>query len=395
MSELDQTTITDSASVATESPSVALRNVTKRFDTFTAVDDLSLELGHGEFFTFLGPSGCGKTTTLRMIAGFERPTSGEIAIEGDDVAALPPHKRPTNTVFQSYALFPHMSVEKNVAFGLKRKGVDRDEIAERVAAELQRVGLAREANRRPSQLSGGMQQRVALARALVNLPKVLLLDEPLGALDLKLRKGLQVELKRIQREVGITFVYVTHDQEEALTMSDRIAVMNRGHVEQVSVPEEVYNRPTTTFVAGFIGVSNLMPATVSGPGRVKLDSGPELEADTAGLGPGEGCAAVVRPEKLIVSLDGDGDGAAGEGKPRVEGVVESSLYLGTATQIVVNLGGDVRMTVLVPNADEADRQRLPGGGARVALSWAPEHMHVVTESPRGKPPAKMVADGEG
>jgi len=391
MSGLDQTTITEPGMEAAESPSVALRNVTKRFDDFTAVDDLSLELGHGEFFTLLGPSGCGKTTTLRMIAGFERPTAGEIAIEGEDVAALPPHKRPTNTVFQSYALFPHLSVEDNVAFGLKRKGVGRDEIAERVAAELRRVGLAREAGRRPSQLSGGMQQRVALARALVNLPKVLLLDEPLGALDLKLRKGLQVELKRIQREVGITFVYVTHDQEEALTMSDRIAVMNRGHVEQVSVPEEVYDRPTTTFVAGFIGVSNLMPATVSGPGRVRLDSGPEVEADTAGLGPGEGCAAVVRPEKLTVSMDGDG--AAPDGRPRVEGVVESSLYLGTATQIVVDLGEGVRMTVLVPNADEAERRKLPGGGARVALSWSPEHMHVVTESPHGAAPA--TANGGG
>ena len=359
--------------------SVVLRNVTKRFDDFAAVDDLSLELGSGEFFTLLGPSGCGKTTTLRMIAGFERPTSGEIRIEGDDVAALPPHKRPTNTVFQSYALFPHLSVEANVAFGLKRKKVGKDEIAERVAGELRRVGLAAEANRRPSQLSGGMQQRVALARALVNLPKVLLLDEPLGALDLKLRKGLQIELKRIQREVGITFVYVTHDQEEALTMSDRIAVMNRGKVEQVSIPEEVYDRPKTTFVAGFIGVSNLMPATVAGRGRVKLDSGPEVAADTGGLGTGEGCAAVVRPEKLNVSLAGEGPAAAGE--PRVEGIVESSVYLGTATQIVVDLGGDVRMTVLVPNADEAERQRLPGGGARVTLSWQPEHMHVVTESP--------------
>jgi spermidine/putrescine transport system ATP-binding protein len=385
-------TIEPSAAVD-DLPSVALRNVTKRFDDFTAVDDLSLELGHGEFFTLLGPSGCGKTTTLRMIAGFERPTSGEIAIEGEDVAALPPHKRPTNTVFQSYALFPHLSVEKNVAFGLKRSRVGKDEIAERVEKELQRVGLAREANRRPSQLSGGMQQRVALARALVNLPKVLLLDEPLGALDLKLRKGLQVELKRIQREVGITFVYVTHDQEEALTMSDRIAVMNRGHVEQVSVPEEVYDRPTTTFVAGFIGVSNLMPARILGPGRVKLDSGPEIQADTAGLGPGEGCAAVVRPEKLTVSLPGDG--APTDGEPRVEGIVESSLYLGTATQIVVNLGGEVRMTVLIPNADEAERQQLPGGGARVALTWAPEHMHVVTASPHGEAPAEKAADGAG
>jgi len=376
-----------------DSPSVALRNVTKRFDTFTAVDDLSLELGRGEFFTLLGPSGCGKTTTLRMIAGFERPTAGEIAIEGEDVAALPPHKRPTNTVFQSYALFPHLSVEKNVAFGLKRKKVEKDEIAERVSTELKRVGLWREANRRPSQLSGGMQQRVALARALVNLPKVLLLDEPLGALDLKLRKGLQVELKRIQREVGITFVYVTHDQEEALTMSDRIAVMNRGHVEQVSVPEEVYDRPTTTFVAGFIGVSNLMPARIPAPGRVKLDSGPEIEADTGALNAGEGCAAVVRPEKLKVSLPGEA--VADGGEPRVEGVVESSLYLGTATQIVVNLGGEVRMTVLIPNADEAERQKLPGGGAKVTLSWAPEHMHVVTESPHQEAAPEIATNEKG
>src|SRR3954447_7189763 len=222
-----------------ETPSVELRSVTKRFDQLVAVDDLNLELAQGEFFTLLGPSGCGKTTTLRMIAGFERPTSGEVRIEGEDVAQLPPHKRPTNTVFQSYALFPHLSVAANVAFGLKRKKVPKGEIAERVNAELERVGLAAEANRRPSQLSGGMQQRGALARALVNLPRVLLLDEPLGALDLKLRKELQVELKRIQRDVGITFVYVTHDQEEALTMSDRIAVMNRGRVEQVAVPEEV------------------------------------------------------------------------------------------------------------------------------------------------------------
>ncbi len=294
-----------------QTQSVVLHGVTKRFDGFVAVDDLSLELARGEFFTLLGPSGCGKTTTLRMIAGFERPSEGEIRIEGEDVAALPPHKRPTNTVFQSYALFPHLSVEANVAFGLKRKKVGKDEIAERVATELKRVGLAAEANRRPSQLSGGMQQRVALARALVNLPKVLLLDEPLGALDLKLRKGLQVELKRIQREVGITFVYVTHDQEEALTMSDRIAVMNRGKVEQVAVPEEVYDRPSTTFVAGFIGVSNLMPASVSGPGQVRLDQGQTIATSTAGFADGQRCHAVVRPEKLRIELvDGDGDRAA-------------------------------------------------------------------------------------
>jgi len=361
-----------------ETAGVQLRDVTKRFGDLVAVDDLSLELGRGEFFTLLGPSGCGKTTTLRMIAGFEQPDGGEIRIEGEDVAGLPPHRRPTNTVFQSYALFPHLSVEANVAFGLRRKRVAKDEIAERVRAELERVGLAADAKRRPAQLSGGMQQRVALARALVNLPKVLLLDEPLGALDLKLRKGLQVELKRIQREVGITFVYVTHDQEEALTMSDRIAVMNRGRVEQVGVPEDVYERPATTFVAGFIGVSNLMPAVVAGPGQVRLESGPEVAASTDGLGSGEGCYAVVRPEKLRVEPAG---GGASNGLPRVEGIVESSLYLGTATQIVVGLGGDVRMTVLVPNADEAKRQSLPGGGARVALSWEPEHMHMVRESP--------------
>jgi spermidine/putrescine transport system ATP-binding protein len=381
-------------------PSVELRGVTKQFGDFTAVDDLTLTLGSGEFFTLLGPSGCGKTTTLRMIAGFEQPDRGEVRIEGTDVAGQPAHKRPTNTVFQSYALFPHLSVEENVAFGLKRKKVGKDEIAERVAAELARVGLAQQARQKPAQLSGGMQQRVALARALVNLPKVLLLDEPLGALDLKLRKGLQVELKRIQREVGITFVYVTHDQEEALTMSDRIAVMNRGRVEQVDGAEEVYERPTTTFVAGFIGVSNLMPGTVSAPGMVKLDSGPEVAGETGSLGAGQGCAAVVRPEKLRIDLAGEG-AAASNGTPRVEGVVESSIYLGTATQIVVDLGEDVRMTVLVPNADEAQRQRLPGGGARVVLSWEPEHMHVVTESPgeagddgRGAPAQAELATNE-
>jgi spermidine/putrescine transport system ATP-binding protein len=358
---------------------VELRGVSKRFGDLVAVDDISLELERGEFFTLLGPSGCGKTTTLRMIAGFETPDEGEIRIEGEDVAQLPPHKRPTNTVFQSYALFPHLSVEANVGFGLKRKKVPKGEIAERVRAELERVGLASHAKRKPSQLSGGMQQRVALARALVNLPKVLLLDEPLGALDLKLRKGLQVELKRIQREVGITFVYVTHDQEEALTMSDRIAVMNRGRIEQVATPEDVYERPATTFVAGFIGVSNLMPATVVSSGRVRLHSGPEIATATDGLSTGEECAAVVRPEKLRVQMAGEAQAA--DGSPRVEGVVESSLYLGTATQIVVGLEEGVRMTVLVPNASETERQRLPGGGARVELSWEPEHMHVVRESP--------------
>jgi spermidine/putrescine transport system ATP-binding protein len=360
---------------------VRLEGVTKRFGDFVAVDHLDLELAGGEFFTLLGPSGCGKTTTLRMIAGFEEPSDGRVLIDDDDVVDLPPYKRPTNTVFQSYALFPHLSVGENVGFGLRRKKVPKDEIERRVRAELERVGLATEFNRRPSQLSGGMQQRVALARALVNLPKVLLLDEPLGALDLKLRKGLQVELKRIQRDVGITFVYVTHDQEEALTMSDRIAVMNHGRVEQVDEPEAVYERPNTTFVAGFIGVSNLMPAVVEGGGgdrtRVRLDAGVEVEASGNGLVPGERCHAVVRPEKLHIARQED---SVTDGWPSVEGMVESSVYLGTATQIVVRLSGDVPMTVLVPNADEAERGRLPGGGANVRLTWAPEHIHLVKES---------------
>src|SRR5918998_1183172 len=306
-------------------PSIELEGVTKRFDEVVAVDEVSLALAPGEFFTLLGPSGCGKTTTLRMVAGFEVPSAGRVLIDGEDVVSLPAHKRPTNTVFQSYALFPHLSVADNVAFGLKRKRVPRDEIDRRVREELERVGLAAQINRRPNQLSGGQQQRVALARALVNYPKVLLLDEPLGALDLKLRKGLQVELKRIQRDVGITFIYVTHDQEEALTMSDKIAVMNRGVVEQVADPETVYERPATTFVAGFIGVSNLMPGEVvsaNGAGaELRLDAGPTVRApQSAGAAAGERAHAVVRPEKLVLS-----SAAEAANGPSVEGQVERLL----------------------------------------------------------------------
>ncbi len=362
-------------------PTVRLERVSKHFGELVAVKELDLDIGRGEFFTMLGPSGCGKTTTLRMVAGFEQPTAGRVLIEGSDVAGLPSYKRPTNTVFQSYALFPHLSVRDNVAFGLRRKKVPKDEITQRVESELERVGLAAEINRRPNQLSGGQQQRVALARALVNLPKVLLLDEPLGALDLKLRKELQLELKGIQRDVGITFVYVTHDQEEALTMSDRIAVMSNGVVEQVDTPENVYERPATTFVAGFIGVSNLMPGTVTsatgGRGMIRLDTGLEVESMLDGLATGERCHAVVRPEKLRITDPGS---VTPGGLPGVDGIVQSSVYLGTSTQIIVALPGDVSMTVLVPNASEAERARLPGGGAPVRLSWEADHMHVVRES---------------
>ena len=364
-----------------ETPSVRLEGVTKRFGDFTAVREMDLDIPRGEFFTMLGPSGCGKTTTLRMVAGFEDPSEGRVLLSGEDVTSLPAFRRPTNTVFQSYALFPHRSVEKNVAFGLERQKVDRGEIRRRVGEELERVGLSAEAKRKPSQLSGGQQQRVALARALVNRPEVLLLDEPLGALDLKLRKQLQVELKRIQRDVGITFVYVTHDQEEALTMSDRIAVMNRGVVEQVADPETVYERPSTTFVAGFIGVSNLMPGEVvssNGAGaEMRLDAGPTVKApDTGGVKTGERAHAVVRPEKLELQQAG---APAESGRPSVEGQVESSLYLGTATQMVVKLGDGTRMTVLVPNADAEARRDLPAAGDAARLSWSDENIHIVRE----------------
>jgi spermidine/putrescine transport system ATP-binding protein len=374
-------------------PSVRLEEVTKRFGDFTAVRELSLDIQQGEFFTMLGPSGCGKTTTLRMIAGFEDATEGRVLLDGEDVTGRPAFKRATNTVFQSYALFPHLSVEKNVAFGLQRKKVSKDETKRRVAEELERVGLAAEAKRRPSQLSGGQQQRVALARALVNRPAVLLLDEPLGALDLKLRKQLQVELKRIQREVGITFVYVTHDQEEALTMSDRIAVMNRGVIEQVDGPEAVYERPRTTFVAGFIGVSNLMPGQVVGANgqvaQMKLDAGPTVRTEAFGANVGERAHAVVRPEKLALRKAAE---AGPEGHQGVEGQVESSLYLGTATQMVVKLADDTRMTVLVPNADVAERRALPGAGEPARLTWSDENIHMVRDAAGGEPDVEEVGD---
>ena len=332
-----------------ESPSVVLREVTKRFGDLLAVDSLDLELAGGEFFTLLGPSGCGKTTTLRMIAGFEQPTSGEIRISGEDVAQLPPHRRPTNTVFQSYALFPHLSVGENVRFGLRRKGVPKQEISKRVAAELDRVGLQAEINRRPSQLSGGQQQRVALARALVNLPKVLLLDEPLGALDLKLRKGLQVELKGIQREVGITFVYVTHDQEEALTMSDRLAVFRAGRIEQVGSPAEVYEHPANEFVAGFVGVSNV------------------VERD--------GRRFTIRPEK--VRLLGEGEGA--DGLHVEAGTVEDVAYVGMVTRYLVALDAGGALQVVRQNLETSSVDAHELRGRRVRVGWRADQTFAIEE----------------
>src|SRR5437588_3119905 len=261
------------ASVSSAVVDVRLERLTKRFDDVVAVDDISLEIEHGRFFALLGPSGCGKTTTLRMIGGFEEPTAGRIFLGERDVVALPSYKRDVNTVFQSYALFPHLSIFENVAFGMRRRGIKGDELKRGVLDALEMVGLGGLESRRPRQLSGGQQQRIALARALVNQPRVLLLDEPLGALDLKLRKQMQLELKRIQHDVGITFIHVTHDQEEAMTMADQIVVMNDGHIEQAGTPTQLYENPATAFVASFLGVSNLLEGQITGPDAVRLADG--------------------------------------------------------------------------------------------------------------------------
>jgi spermidine/putrescine transport system ATP-binding protein len=285
---------------------IGIEKVTKRFGAFTALREADFAIERGEFFSMLGPSGCGKTTTLRMIAGFEQPTVGRITLEGKDVSRVPPYKRNVNTVFQHYALFPHMTVADNVAFGPRSRGVGRSETTKRVAELLEIVRLADFANRKPGQLSGGQQQRVALARALVNYPSALLLDEPLGALDLKLRQAMQIELKRIQREVGITFIYVTHDQEEALTMSDRIAVMSEGEVQQIGSPEEIYGNPASIFVAGFIGVANLVPVTVTSLdgelATVELPDGGRTAVPRGATDVQQGVMAtlMVRPERIQV-----------------------------------------------------------------------------------------------
>ena len=288
---------------------VELSAVTKRFGEFVAVGDLTLDIYEGEFFSLLGPSGCGKTTTLRMIAGFEEPTEGGISVDGDPMSGVPPYRRPVNTVFQSYAIFPHLNVFDNVAFGLRRSGVKGEELHRRVTEACEMVQLSGFERRKPNMLSGGQQQRVALARALVNHPKVLLLDEPLGALDLKLRKEMQLYLKNLQHEVGITFIYVTHDQEEALTMSDRIAVMNEGRVQQVADPPTLYERPKNRFVADFIGQTNVFSGTVESVngGRVTLRtaSGERIEATADEVEVGEEAHAAVRPEKIRFGSEGD------------------------------------------------------------------------------------------
>jgi spermidine/putrescine transport system ATP-binding protein len=328
---------------------VRLIDLVKRFGDFTAVDGISLNMPSGEFFSLLGPSGCGKTTTLRMIAGFERPSEGQILLDGADMAQTPPHKRNVNTVFQNYALFPHLTVGENIAFGLKYKNATRQETKDRVGKALELVQLTGFDKRRPGQLSGGQQQRVALARALILNPAVLLLDEPLGALDAKLRKRLQIELKALQEEVGITFVYVTHDQEEALTMSDRIAVMSNGRVEQVGAPKQIYEEPATAYVADFLGVSNLMDADARGA----VQGGCSVQMGDFNLVAGEGNAQAtgaakltIRPERVQLEPQGT------TGENRLPGMVERVVYVGSILQVLVHLASGQTVQAWVQNQGE-------------------------------------------
>jgi spermidine/putrescine transport system ATP-binding protein len=353
-----------------ERSAIELDGVVKEYlsqgEVVQAVKGVTLDIAEGEFFSLLGPSGCGKTTTMRMIAGFEEPSKGAIRLHGQDVTNVPPNRRDVNMVFQSYALFPHMSVWDNVAFGLKQKKTPQEEISRRVGEMLEIVDLTGREKRRPRELSGGQQQRVALARALVNRPRALLLDEPLGALDLKLRQAMQLELKRIQREVGITFVYVTHDQSEALTMSDRIAVMNDGLVEQLAGPKEIYERPATTFVAGFIGTSNLLTGTATG-GVLKIGGGRVL---IGGDGRDGELSVTVRPEKITLSAtEPAGDLSA------LPGTVAEVVYLGTYTSYTVHLADGAEITVFQQNTH--DPATTAERGDSVWLSWRAQHSYVM------------------
>lgn len=357
---------------------VALQEVTKRFGDFTAVDNVSLDIHEGEFFSLLGPSGCGKTTCLRMIAGFELPTQGDVKIENKAMGDTPPYKRPVNTVFQNYALFPHMTIYENIAFGLEMKKVPRSEIKSRVSEALEMVRLPQLADRRPRQLSGGQQQRIALARALVNRPKVLLLDEPLSALDLKLRKAMQLELKELQHHVGITFIFVTHDQEEAITMSNRIAVMSDGLVQQVGNPIEIYERPINRFVADFIGETNFMEGQVLEVDAVKttvaLAAGVHVLARaTTGLSTGQTVTVAVRPEKISLHPTSSGEGI------NVPATVEEAIYIGTDTRYKARIGQRHDVVARVQNVGGVlDGHQSFQRGEHVYLSWPMDSAMVLT-----------------
>ncbi|HSW42250.1 MAG TPA: ABC transporter ATP-binding protein [Patescibacteria group bacterium] len=360
---------------------VRLVDVVKKFGDVAAVDHVDLEVRDGEFFSLLGPSGCGKTTTLRMIGGFEEPTSGLIELHGQDVTWLPPYRRNVNTVFQNYALFPHLTIYENVAFGLRRRKVKDGEIKRRVGEMLALVELAGFEKRKPSQVSGGQAQRIALARALINRPSVLLLDEPLGALDLKLRRQMQLELKRIQHEVGITFIYVTHDQEEAMTMSDRIAVMNRGRYEQLADPETLYERPATRFVAGFLGISNLLRGTVversDRHDSVRLDEGVVVRVPAGTSIASSSIEVGVRPEKIrMYGLDRE----PSTGLNVLAGTVRDASYLGVSTQYVVETRRGGRLTVYEQNVERTLHGSLYRPGDDVRLAWSPDHSFAVASS---------------
>ncbi len=364
-------------------PDIRLERVTKRFGKIAAVDALDLAVPRGSFYALLGPSGCGKTTTLRMVGGFEEPTDGRVFLGGDDVTERPPYKRDVNTVFQSYALFPHLSVEQNVSFGLERRKVGRDEIRTRVAETLDLVQLGAFGKRKPGQLSGGQAQRVALARALVNRPRALLLDEPLGALDLRLRKQLQIELKRIQQDVGITFVHVTHDQEEAMSMADTIAVMHDGRIEQAGGAVDLYERPQTEFVANFLGISNLIDgklgADQGGLSTVETHDGASLQVPTDRVGPHDATSirVGVRPEKITLRLPADGDTPDGESNS-LRGTVVVAAFLGTSIHYVVKASGGEELTVFTQNLDGSEPDCF-GPGREVRLTWNPHHTFVVAK----------------
>ena len=365
----------------TSDADIRMESVTKRFAEVTAVDDLTLSIPRGAFYALLGPSGCGKTTTLRMVGGFEDPTEGRIYLGGDEVTNLPPYRRDVNTVFQSYALFPHLSVDKNVSFGLERKKVSKADVASRVGEALEMVQLGQYGRRKPAQLSGGQQQRVALARALVNRPRALLLDEPLGALDLRLRKQLQLQLKQIQSEVGITFVHVTHDQEEAMSMADTIAVMSDGRIEQAGSAADLYERPRTEFVANFLGVSNLVDARLrasqNGHSTVETHDGATLRVPSDRIGP-HGSDAVrigVRPEKVRLSPAG---ASVTDGANVLRGTVVVASFLGVSIQYVVRAAGGEELTVFAQNLDGAEPESL-GPGREVQLAWDPQHTFVVAK----------------
>lgn len=336
-----------------KNPAIRFDNVSRHFGEIKAVHQVDLEIGDGEFFSMLGPSGSGKTTCLRMIAGFDRPSEGKIFLYDRDVSNLPPYERPVNTVFQDYALFPHMTIEDNIAYGLMIKGMPKIKRMKRVDEMLNLVRLPGFGYRKPSQLSGGQRQRVALARALINQPKVLLLDEPLGALDLKLRQQMQVELKNIQREVGITFIFVTHDQEEAITMSDRIAVFSEGKIEQVGSPSDIYERPATEFVAGFVGTSNLVSGEIAkrATGSTKTFS--------------------IRPEKIHLGFAGDTPAA---GMAALDGTVRDVVYLGLYTRYLVEIEGGADLVVIEQNLKTTSMDVLSAKGQKVKLSWHPDHI---------------------